>query len=187
MKLLALDLETTGLSRDNCSIIEIGAVYFDTDFSLEDLKEALPYSKALGIANRLSKICYFHEVLEVSGFWEPDALFLHKDWYPTCEKVSYDTGIEDFYDFLRDIKRCKGGRISLTGANVVAFDKSFLPYQFDEFFNTRALDVGSLYFNGTIPSMDEIVGDYLNRKKPVSHRALDDAFDVVEAVLRKCI
>ena len=179
MNLLSLDLETTGLCHYSCDIIEIGAVFFNTfDHTRKDLFKSVEFNEYSAIQQH-GKVITFSAVIENDGTcWEEGAWELHKDWYPNAEKVSYDNAMDSFEAFLRFVT--EGRRVSLAGANVHAFDAKFLPPNFDEFFKTRALDIGSLYFDGHIPSLSEITGG------PVAHRALDDAMDVAKLILNKC-
>jgi len=179
MNLLSLDIETTGLCHYSCDIIEIGAIFFNTDtHTKEDLARSVEFNEFSAI-QQFGKVVTFSVVIENDGAcWEEGAWELHKDWYPDAEKVSYDNAMDSFEAYLRFVTG--GRRVSLAGANVSAFDRKFLPPNFDDFFKTRALDIGSLYFDGHIPSLGEITGG------PVRHRALEDARDVAKLILNKC-
>ena len=187
MKLISLDLETTGLCHECCDIIEIAAIYFDTDINnLEDLSNMTEYGKSGHSDSR--GVTYFHAVIDDTGDpfdWEPGAYNLHRDWYGDYpHKEEYESVMDRFSEFVMAVKGDR--RISLAGANVSAFDRKFLPPECNDYFRTRALDIGSLYFNGRLPSLSELKSDYL-LEGPVKHRALQDALDVARLTLMKCI
>jgi len=187
MKLISLDLETTGLCHECCDIIEIAAIFFDTDVNtLEDLANMVEYGREGHGDSR--GVTYFHAVIDDAGDpfdWEPGAYNMHRDWYGDYpHKEDYESVMDRFIEFVGSVRGDR--RISLAGANVTAFDGKFLPPECNEHFRTRALDIGSLYFNGTIPSLSTLKTDYL-LEGSVTHRALQDAYDVARLTIMKCI
>lgn len=169
MQLLSLDLETTGLCEHSCGVIEIGAVLFDPCI---DTVESLYNCPKFHIILDCEKAVWENRAKEInSWYFEPRSLYL----YPQ------EDGWNIFYEWLADNTQ---GRVSLCGANVQGFDRQFIPeYIRDDLLNMRALDLGSLFFSGTIPSLDSLCKAHLGSR--CKHRALLDAEDVAKLVVMK--
>jgi DNA polymerase III alpha subunit (gram-positive type) len=178
---VSIDLETTGLSMDS-DILEIAAIY-DDGGPLEELKK-------------------FHRIVKYKNFKhaEPYAVAMNAELIKESFKIG--TNITDAlleFDLWLDTIRFNQGismpRLYVAGKNVAGFDipmlennyKYYVPIVNDrnitKNFTHRTLDVGSMYFpyfgeNVTLGKINELTGRAAN----VSHRAMDDAMDVVVAI-----
>jgi DNA polymerase III epsilon subunit-like protein len=187
---VALDLETTGLDH-NSDILEIGAV-FDDGSPLENLDK-------------------FHVVIKYEKYKhaEPYAVMMNRD----IIKESVDVGgeynlniatphiafirLNSWLSKIRESLTLEGEkleRLYIAGKNVAGFDipvlkknsVHYLNSDISRHFTHRTIDVGSLYFdvfgeNVTLGKINELTG----RAENVSHRALDDALDIVHAIRYK--
>lgn len=176
MKVVSVDVETTGLDPRKDQILEFAAVLFD-----------LP-GEPIDHFHRL----VWHERIE----GHPRALAMNAAILveladadrPVSLKVVHVHGL--YSDFRSWLYRHVGdAKVTLAGKNAGAFDLQFLrslPGWRDDLFRHRILDPGSLYFN---PGLDS---DYLpdlatcreraGLDKQVKHRALHDAIAVMECI-----
>lgn len=175
MKLLHLDLETTGLDPLNNQIIEIGMVY--------DNDSHLPFEQ-------LPKFhCYVkHPVYKVDAY----CMGLHKDMWPKLEKegISLGEAIEKLKIWLYqvgEVELTNTSRRSFTlcGKNVAGFDWQFFKAAgIDQHFRRegivikhRMLDVGTLWTNvedSVIPDLKECCVRAGLGEVVVPHTALGD-------------
>lgn len=197
MKFFALDLETTGLDKEFCQILEIGVIFFDTDnpTSYQNSKKfhrILKFDEpivgqpfALQLNNRLMRI--------ISGVDDvPQGCeLLHYYDYETC----LTKAIQQFADWAQNLlDEGENFRVNLLGKNVGAFDLQWLtPYvksgeKYGGLFRHRVLDVGGLC---ALPSDDVVPGlvkclercgfggpsDY--------HSALGDSWDCIRVLVYK--
>ena len=169
-RFLFLDLETTGLNPDTCSIIEIGAVVTDDKFN-----ELNRFSATIGWGNRRIR-------------WEPEAAEMHASWYNQADKMPLKEALVKLKEFLQ-MHRPVPGKYTLAGRNP-AFDRSFLNPEI-----CRVLEIGPIvsldlsrfagHRNFDLCSLD-ILADLLapavsryTYTKP--HRALPDCLEAIEA------
>lgn len=188
MKLLSIDIETTGLDPATCSTLEVGCVLFDPQPALD----ATPQDKRWKTFERLI------EHSRIQG--EPYALQLN-------QKILAElAGVEKTH--IQIIKAAELGpqvaqwlrlegvnaenKATIVGKNYDAFDRQFLNRVpgWNEFITPlverRTLDVGSLYFNpeeGKVVNLESCLKT-IGVDSTVSHRALDDALMVATAVSR---
>lgn len=197
MKLFSLDLETTGLDKDNCQVLEFGCIYLDTDnpLSYEDspkFHRILKFDEpivgqpfAIQLNNRLFRI--------ISGVDEvPDGCdIIYYSTYAQCMKEL----IYQFRDWAQDTANEKNNfRVTLLGKNVAAFDLQFSSPHVPEglscgkLFRHRCMDIGPLI---ALPSDNEVPGleKCLERSGldgPTNlHSALGDAWDVIRILSSK--
>jgi oligoribonuclease (3'-5' exoribonuclease) len=159
----SLDLETTGLDTDKAQILEIACVYDDGVSPIEDLPK-------------------YREIFRPkSHYYEPYAMSMHSALLEELAAGGGRSGLGSFYEFLEE----HGGKdkITFSGKNLTGFDLAILKREgFDWNYSHRSIDVGSVYFHkfGYVPSLGEI--NELIGYKPVSHKALDDALNVIAAL-----
>lgn len=187
MKLLSVDIETTGLNPNTCSVLEVGAVLFDPDPVVGD-----------GPTPRWQT---FEKLIAHSTFTgEGYALQLNRDII--AEICGVDKTHREILraaqvgpalsEWLNDNGVTPDNKATIVGKNYDAFDRQFLNRLpgWNEFVGPyverRALDVGSLYFR---PGDGKVVGleaclRTIGVDTSVSHRALDDALQVATAVTR---
>lgn len=170
---LALDVETTGVNIEKVHVLQLSAVY-DDGGPVEDLAT-------------------FNEVIAWPRitYGEEYAMNLNKHLLERAAKqdnvVTVGKAKLDFDRFLWDVQ--KDGKITVAGKNAAGFDLPILCNSVNGFFFRRflrrVLDPGSMYTEefDHIPTQGEI--NELIGRKPVSHDALDDCFDVVHAVRYK--
>jgi len=190
IKIVSIDLETSGVSLENSDVIEFGAV-------LDDLKERKPIN-ALPTFH-----CYF---IKDNYVGEPYALSMH----PTIFRRIAERGLEEnrkkynylsannfgnsFKKFLLNngyVSEHDKVTITAAGKNFASFDLQFLKYKTDflKHINVRSgiLDPGILYLEGednSIPGLEKCKKRAKMEDTTIYHDALSDAKDVVE-VLRK--
>ncbi len=169
MKYISIDIETTGLDPEKHQILEFAAV-------LEDTENQAPLLQ-LPTFHRLIR----WEDITVSNYWRRMhyQLFIDIDkGAGICTTIGQLSG--HFCAWLNSNKVPLNYNVA--GANFAGFDAQFLKKvpDFPPWFY-RVIEVGSMYFDsklGQLPSLSEIVG------VAVTHRALEDALDVVKAIRR---
>jgi hypothetical protein len=200
MRYLSIDIETTGLDRKRCSLIEIAMVLEDTE---------APDWRELGMAPEVlpavEVLPTFHCFVPNRGaYWEPIALEMHKErMLPMLSAVTKRPGLAEFsgvrccpQEVFAEIAagwlltRGIGPRgilhehkITVAGKNFAGFDAHFLPPELLACFDYRVLDPGSVFVDfdkDRLPSLGALLED-----KPVAHTALEDARDVVRVLRRK--
>lgn len=189
MKYFSLDLETTGIERDKCQILQISAY-------LEDTNNPLPRDKTP---------CFNAYVSHAFISGDPFALVMNS-WILDILAKKTDPDIIHFGDVAQkfhtwvtsvlssnDIIKLKGGKpkLLLAGKNVGTFDSRFLvrlPKWNDLFeIHHRHLDPSGLYIDWKSDVAPPSFPDLLARAGVVCeklHDARDDAWAVIE-VLRK--
>ena len=178
---VSIDLETTGLSSKS-DILEIAAI-FDDGGPIDELKK-------------------FHALIKYESFKHAEmyAINLNKDLITevmiSSESLPVETALRYFERWLKECRGLvspKSPRLFVAGKNVAGFDMPLLGANSDHYsydthniinnFTHRTIDVGSMYFphfgeNVTLGKINELTGRAAN----VSHRAMDDAMDVVVAI-----
>ena len=188
MKLLSIDIETTGLDPATCSTLEVGCVLFDPQPDLN----ATPQERKWKTFERLI------EHSRIQG--EPYALQLNADILAELAGVE-KTHIQivkaaELGPQVAQWLRLEGvnaeNKATIVGKNYDSFDRQFLNRVpgWNEFISPlverRTLDVGSLYFNpedGKVVNLESCLKK-IGIDTSVNHRALDDALQVATAVSR---
>jgi len=177
LRIVAIDLETSGLNPETCQILEIAVVVDDLD-NPQPI-DSLPTFQTL-IKHEIYSGTPFAIQLNVEIFKK-----LADKNYPamTCKEAA--TELHKFFD-----KLFKGDKINVAGKNVGTFDYRFfmqdphLRRVADRFFRHRMIDVGALFLkpeDDSIPGMEECMRrGGLN--PIVTHHALDDAKDVIKLI-----
>ncbi len=178
MKYVSIDIETTGLDWETCDVIEIGAVIDDFETPIEKLATFR---------------CYIdHGIFR----GQPYALSMHAEIFRAI--ATGDTNV-DIIDQLHvadhfAIWLSKNGIIPcskfvVAGKNFAAFDKNFLDclpnWELEICMKHRFIDPGNMYYVPGVddepPNMEECLR-CAGLPTDVSHKALDDAFDVVKLI-----
>lgn len=194
MKYACIDIETTGLDRDQCQILELAVVLRDTENMEQPLEESLSFRTYIR-----------HDWYE----GEPYAIALNARIFKAL--ADYDNGkevdamvyteeeaVKSLYEFFG----CNGytpnsnDKISFiaAGKNFGSFDLQFLQrmYGWEDHFRvrSRSLDPAMLWLredDNVPPSLKECLYR-AGISKEISHHALEDVYDtiiVLEAGLRK--
>jgi oligoribonuclease len=185
VKYCSLDVETTGLDHENCSILEIGALIEDTE-----------NPQALGYLPTFH--CY---VVEEFYCGQPYALQMNaKILHQIATRKEGDGYLylrpeeigEAFYDFLFKNEMVEKPRdpVVAAGKNFAGFDLQFLDKlpDFAEYvrFHHRTIDPAMFYLDFKIdtrtpPNLQQCL-ERAGIKKEVAHTAIEDAFDVIQLV-----
>jgi oligoribonuclease (3'-5' exoribonuclease) len=190
MRFISVDIETSGLSSQNCQILEIGAVF-------DDLSNPKP----------IDKLPRFHTYVlngQIKG--EPYALSMHSTIFrriATLEKPYSYLEVKDvtqaFIDWINIVCPDTKGEdswknISVAGKNYVTFDKVFLDQSIPEWkqrvrFSRRVIDPAILYWN----EFDKILPDMETCMKragisgEVEHNSIADAIVVIKLIRNKLL
>ena len=178
MKILSIDIETTGLDFGVCQILSFGAVIENTteNTNINDLPH---YYKRLTSNNYNGEIYALNlnkelltEILE-----NKDGLNIHIDNF-----------VDDFKSWLYQYYTVDE-KINVAGKNYSGFDKRFLELLdgWDTIkFSHKVIDPAMLYVNLTtdkdLPSLDECLKRAGLTDRVVTHNALQDAKDVIEVI-----
>ena len=188
MKLLSIDIETTGLDPRTCSVLEIGAVVFDPQPVIQGGDPA---------KRRWQTFEYLLKHTRVQG--EAYALGMNADILKeiTGQKRTHipignvTEVITNFRGFLLD-NIAAGEKYTIVGKNYDAFDAHFLDrlpgwsQRILPLCERRTIDLGSLCFcaeDGKVLNLDGCLAK-LGIRGMVTHRALDDAMAVATGVSR---
>ena len=193
MKYISLDIETLGLDEKTCSIVEFAAVLDDGISPIGELKtyrravindhyQGQPYAMWMhGKSELLKELAEVQSRLPNSPGWNPE---LCQD----NQAVRLISLFQDFEHWLNSLGiHLKKGYPVVAGKNVATFDFKFLNangFPTNKVFKHRTLDPGSMYALPTDdapPSLDECL-KRAGIDKVVSHKALDDCFDVVKCI-----
>lgn len=174
---VSIDIETTGLSPENCSIIEFGAVIADS---------ADPTGKTLGL---------FHRILRhQQTCWDDYARGINAAWYN--EELMGGNAINPKelmkqFSYWLAANQLDPMKVVVAGKNFYSFDFKFISklqnYGDRVQFGQRSLDPGILWFNPKtdtgLPNMDECC-ERAGIAQP-KHRALGDCLTVIQLLHRR--
>lgn len=184
MRLISIDIETTGLDPSYCSVLEVGAVIFDPQpVPGENCFRARPFECLLK-HDRVQGEPY---ALQMNQEIMQELAGVKKTHVSILNATEFTTRFRDFI-----VKHSGGVKLHPCGKNYGSFDQQFLQripgwnQNVKPLLNFRSLDVGSLYFN---PRDEKILGlpqclERIGCSGTVTHRALDDALAVMTAVTR---
>lgn len=169
MRYVSIDVETTGLDTERCSILELAMVFEDTSKPNTPVEELL----------------IFHGYMQQERpYWEPFAKRMHKEsgLLKEVREKGWPASMfwREVYEALRS-----GMPWTVAGKNVAGFDLQFFPSHIRDLFSHRVIDPGSVFW-GEMPirSLSELKRDF-GLPEAVSHRALDDARDVIRVL--RCV
>lgn len=189
MRLLSVDIETTGLDPVSCSVLEIGCVVFDPQPAIGGLH---PDTRP----RRWRTFEYLINHTRIQG--EPYAIGMNADVINEIagrKETHIPIGnvtevIANLYEFLTTYS--DGGKYTIVGKNYDAFDGRFLDRlpgwatRIKPLCERRTLDLGSLCFDptdGRVPNLTECLHK-LGIRDDVKHRALGDALQVATGITR---
>lgn len=190
---VSIDIETTGLDRENDQVLEVGAIIEDTDKQL-DFKE-IPKYKAIINHDRISGSNYainlnariFEILANIPRINKMDYMIEHNIINPE------DLGLS-FFTFLISngyTQEPSNGdvRIITAGKNFSSFDKPFLENipNFSDYISMghRSIDPANFFIDfetdTELPSLDTCM-KIAGVEGKVTHNALIDAWDVVRVL-----
>lgn len=194
MKVVALDIETSGLNPENCQILSFGAVIEDT-VNIKPL-EQLPKLHCVVIHDYLRGEPYAinmnQGIIEMIKEFPKFEDFIHFEQKYNIKPVYEDSLAEVFYNFLLNngFSKAKNGKIEINvaGKNPRGFDLEFcelLPKWNDLIrAHQRVIDPAILFVDWkndkTLPNLSKCLerGEFDNIE--VEHDALADALDIVK-------
>ena len=183
MRYVSIDIETTGLNPERDQILEFGAVIGDTNKKY-DIQSAIKFHKIIlhrRIVGDIFAVNMNKDIIQEikEAFDEPEL---------NSKFCSIQYLEENFIEWLKQNGFDTTKNINAAGKNFAGFDQKFLePYFKNIKFSQRVLDPAILYFD----SNDKRLPDLKTCKARaglndnVSHRALDDALDVVLLLQKK--
>lgn len=200
MKYVSLDIETTGLNRQECQIIEFGAIIEDTNNILpyEDMPKFHCYFKydRYNFEPSALKINYekiaIIESLKVFDLFDDNHIKQVEEnngniinfCFKIEEQLQRNLFQQTFAGWLKEFYGDKKS-INLAGKNVAGFDLDFLKQKglLTNIFKSRTIDPAILfvdwYNEKELPSLDLCL-QKSGIDKTVSHNALEDAFDIIK-------
>jgi hypothetical protein len=175
---LSVDIETTGLDKQKSNILQLAAVW-DDGGPLEQLK-------TFDVLIDNGPITYGEPYALALNAWIFEILGGMKPCPPEHKVLPIQKAREQFLEFVYSILG-ENKFIYVAGKNAARFDLPILENNHFStvFFSHVVIDPGLMYFEqfGFPPGMNKI-NSYLGAKQ-VSHKALEDCFDVVRAVRSK--
>lgn len=171
---ISLDIETTGLDKKKCQVLEVAAVYDDLVSPISELP-----TQSWWVDWPLLK-------------GEPTAFAMHAasgllQEYAVARRLDSEHVMPGLFEF---VNKCglDPTRLQLAGKNVLSFDWPFLerlPYGNIIKPRHRAYDPGQMFFVPSDDSPPDLKECLRRAKAPdivIQHRALSDALDVVFCV-----
>lgn len=173
MKVISLDIETTGLDKINHSILQVGAVFVDTDNYMNDecIKFNIKHTEVTGSLFALNMNAdLINEILHSN--------------YKGENEYTIATIINNFAEHF-----IGSSRYTIIGKNAGVFDIPFINNKSSEELacHRRVMDVGTLYTDNddtVVPNLSECF-EKLGIEHVVEHDALTDAVDVAYLLHRK--
>jgi oligoribonuclease (3'-5' exoribonuclease) len=188
MQYFSLDIETTGLNRDMCDVLQIAIVRDEINGTEQPPVEDLPYFEAIIKHDKL--------------LGEPYALALNVDLIRTIANWDLETGsVVQYHDrnvlVVESLEAMVDQALAwlrqfptpwiVAGKNVAGFDLRFLPETLTQEFHHRTIDAGSVslgarpdYWHRNAPPGLSA----LETENPHPHDALEDARSVVRVLRR---
>jgi DNA polymerase III alpha subunit (gram-positive type) len=199
MKYISLDIETTGLDRENDQVLEIGAIFEDTNkqLSFEEIPKfhaILNHPRYSGTPFAIDLNQRIFKILAGRTFLKDDEQVAYDDKFNIVRAINVSM---EFYKWLYNTTKTSNMygepiKIIVAGKNVASFDIPFLEnipnWNHSRIkFGHRVIDPAMLYidFNSdlSVPSLETCL-ERAEFSPNVTHNAIEDAWDVIK-VLRK--
>lgn len=193
---ISIDVETTGIDTENDKIIQIGMVFDDLITPVKDLQKwsVLINPQEEEYHGRIQPVALAMNAWIFKEMTSPGPT-KYPVMFPNEARKVFQSLLRDFfYKVLNKDARSKEekkNQITFAGKNLQGFDipllrsNKYLTEENRQYVGTRVIDAGSLYLPdfGYVPCLGEI--NKLIGHEPVSHDALDDAYNVVYAIRKK--
>lgn len=174
--LYVLDIESTGLAKDKCQILQIALVKMDS------------FNKSNSEYDKLNLFIRY----ETLTYVEPQAATMVANTLNNMENAPTEdiVGLHGAHIRVNDFfakHHINGEKFVLAGKNVSTFDLPILLNNKFDMYNVshRVLDVGSMYYEdfGYIPNLNEI--NKLLGAEDVVHDGLADCYNIIDAIKYK--
>jgi len=214
MKYLSIDIETTGLNRDFCDMIEFGAILEDTENEIQSYEDIPKFHRYLkpprpeGYQGEL----YAINMHAQSGVWaelnridmlqrkgDKEGGLMGQDAEDIKKLIHPRHLLNEFARFLVDNgyenkERNESrppivdlGRVTIAGKNFFAFDWNFIQPLFGDRVCRRSIDPAIWYLNPAEDAAPPGTPECLRRAGLTAtgeHTALGDAWDVIRLIRR---
>ena len=192
MKLLSIDIETTGLDPQKNQILEFGAVAVDTSCGnapyVDEFRAVFIHQELTGnpiaLTMNAELISEINQVLRTKNFDHDE----HNSDNPKSIFARNTAEFQTYFDqWLGSIGFTE--RLTLAGKNLASFDLKFLEAAGIKIkYRHRMIDPAILYVDWstdeTLPDLQQCL-DRAGIEKSVEHTSIADAMDVAELVLKK--
>ena len=201
MLLISIDTETTGLDSEKCQILEFGAILEDTNNQLTfdeipkfnciiERKEIVGEVFAIDMNKDIINILKQYSCLK--GEEKEAFKKLHNILQEHQLVSSFDKWIKTEIEKINPNLDNSKLTINVAGKNFSSFDEKFLNklpgWNRDIRIRHRVIDPSVLYVDWSkdecLPSLDECL-KRAGIRKTVNHRAVEDAFDVIQVLRNK--
>lgn len=180
MKVVSIDIETTGLDPQKCDILQIGACIFD----LLEPFERVKCPKLLLYVNTL--LTHWEQQAVVSNA-KIVADMMQRKMRNDPDVVTYADVVPDFRYWLNTNGVRQDIGFTVTGKNFMGFDQQFLCSKVPNWadgirIKHRSIDIASHFWqpgDAALPTLQMCL-ERAGINTVVSHTALDDALDVAE-------
>lgn len=190
-RIVSIDIETTSLNVERGEVLELGMLMCETDTDQKQLHivDSLRIVNVGNLHGQMDPVAIhmnaelFAEIAEIERGqfdWTNGYIFHNNTFYVKNNKRQVVLSMID--------ERLGGNKWTVIGKNAASFDIPFICYsfgfEFKQHLSHKVLDVGSMFCtheDDYVPSLDECLAR-AGIKKEVRHKALDDAFDVLQCV-----
>ena len=188
MKYVSIDIETTGLDKEQDQILQIALVVEDTETATEVPIIELPHWQCLikheRISGNLVALRMNAEIIEALSYYKEGEAELRGA--PIAVYGSTHTATWDALSFVGKHHPLSQRKYIAAGKNAAGFDLPFIGGEFQKWFHHRVIDAGSVALGASAELWKEDAPPSLSNLLPVGtcveHDALSDARDVVRAI-----
>lgn len=200
MEYFSIDIETTGIDKDQGVIIQFAAIY-------ENTNNILPYEKIPKFQRLLEHKVYYGGAYAINmhtKLWAKLAGLERLDYAKVKEYkeehsiTTPDSLVNEFTTFVKqcnpDLIKFSKPNIQVAGKNAALFDIPWLMHHIPEWkekvrIKQRVLDPAILFTNfkddPSLPNLEQCKERAKLSDTHVSHDALDDAWDVIQILRTK--